>query len=285
LITAIGSKVLLLILDNFEQVLDAASVVAELLGACPYLKILATSRARLRLRGEQDYPLQPLALPDLAHLPTPASLSRYAAAALFIERARAARPGFAVTEETAPALAAICRALDGLPLAIELAAARVRLLSLPALLARLDQPLTFLADGARDLPARHQTLRATIAWSHDLLNPEERVIFRRLAVFVGGCTLEAAERLAAAGDGLLANGSQSTDQLPPATSQQPAFDLFAGIEALVDQSLLRDDQRGTTEPRVAMLETIREFALERLETSGEAAAVRRAHAEYFLELA
>jgi predicted ATPase/class 3 adenylate cyclase len=285
MIAAIASKELLLILDNFEQVLDAASVVAELLAACPHLKILATSRAPLRLRGEQDYPLQPLALPDLANLPPPAALSRYGAVSLFIERARAVRPTFIVTEETAPALAAICRALDGLPLAIELAAARVRLLPLPALLARLDQPLAFLADGARDLPARHQTLRATIAWSHDLLRPEEQVIFRRLAVCVGGCTLEAAERLAAAGDGLLADRSATTGQWPTATSQQPAFDLFADIEALVDQSLLRDDQRTTAEPRVAMLETIREFALERLESSGEAAAARRAHAEFFLGLA
>jgi predicted ATPase len=262
---------LLLVLDNFEQVVDGASHVAGLMTAAPDLKVLATSRIRLGLRGEHEYPVSPLALPDrqegARQVPSLEQLTQYAAVRLFIERARSAKPDFAVTNETAPAVAEICHRLDGLPLAIELAAARSKLLSPPALLDRLGQRLNVLTGGARDLPARQRTLRDAIAWSHDLLEEDEQTLFRRLAVFAGGFTMEAAGALwatvAAADDGP---------------------DAFAGLEPLVDQSLLRqDDQEG--EPRFRMLETILEYALERLSASGEAEAVRRKHAAYYLALA
>jgi predicted ATPase len=175
-----------LVLDNFEQVAAAVQVVADLLAACLDLRVLATSRVRLRLRGEREYPVRPLALPEPGVLPPAERLPAYAAVALFVERAREARLGFEVTNATAPAVAAICARLDGLPLAIELAAARVRTLSPPELLARLDRPLGLLTGGAADLPDRQRTMRATIAWSHDLLGSDETVLFRRLGVFVGG---------------------------------------------------------------------------------------------------
>ena len=190
-------------LDNFEHVLEAAPRVADLLAAAPQLKLLVTSRIPLHLSGEHEYPVPPLALPDPAHLPEVSSLSQYEAVALFVERARAVKADFAVTNANAPAVAEICVRLDGLPLAIELAAARVKLLSPQALLARLEQRLDLLTGGPRDLPARQQTLRATIDWSYDLLGPDEQTLFARLAVFAGGCTLEAAEAVCG-GDGLLA---------------------------------------------------------------------------------
>ena len=192
---------LLLLLDNFEHVLAAAPLVADLLAACRRLKVLVTSRAVLHLRGEKEVAVPPLALPAREHVLSLPALAGYAAVALFVERARDARPDFAITSENAPAVAEICRRLDGLPLAIELAAARVKLLPPRALLARLEHRLALLTGGPRDLPARQQTLRDTIAWSYDLLDPAEQALFRRLAVFVGGCTLEAAEAVCA-GDGL-----------------------------------------------------------------------------------
>src|SRR5262245_41105184 len=234
---------LLLVLDNFEHLLDAAHAVGELLAAAPSLKLLATSRIPLHLAAEHELPVPPLALPDPAHLPEPSTLSQYDAVELFVERARAVKPEFEVTTANAPAVAELCIRLDGLPLAIELAAARAKLLSPQALLARLEQQLDLLSGGPRDLPARQQTLRATIDWSHGLLDPEERLLFARLAVFHGGCTLEAADAVCG-GEGLL-----------------------AGLATLVDDNLLRQEEQDDGEPRFTMLETIRAYARERLEAS------------------
>src|SRR5215207_9810418 len=188
-------KRLLLILDNFEQVLEGSTLVGALLGSCPNLKVLATSRIPLGLYGEQEYPVPPLALPDPKVLPPLEVLSQYEAVRLFVERARAAKPDFSVTNESAPAVAEICIRLDGLPLAIELAAARTKLLPPQALLSRLSNRLKLLKGGARNLPARQQTLRATIDWSYDLLDEDERNLFGRLSVFAGGSTLEAIEEI------------------------------------------------------------------------------------------
>ncbi|MDP8922072.1 MAG: tetratricopeptide repeat protein [Chloroflexota bacterium] len=255
---------MLLVLDNFEQVLGAAPVVADLLAASPGLKILLTSRAVLQVRGEHEFPVPPLALPDPKRPPPVEALSQYAAVRLFIERAAAVKPDFAISNENAPAVAEICARLDGLPLAIELAAARVRVLPPLAMLRRLERRLPLLTGGARDLPGRQQTLRGAIQWSYDLLTPEERRLFRRLAVFVGGCTLEAAEAVC--------NAEGDLD-----------IDVLDGVGSLVAKSLLRLDEQGDAEPRLMMLETIREYALERLEaTPGEAQALRRAHAEHYL---
>ncbi|MDP9356428.1 MAG: AAA family ATPase, partial [Chloroflexota bacterium] len=254
----------LLVLDNVEQVVEAAPDVADLLRSCPDVKVLATSRVRLRLRGEQEYPVRPLALPDPSRMPALEGLSQYAAVALFIRRGREARPDFDVTNATAPAVAEICARLDGLPLAIELAAARVRLLPPEALLARLGHPLALLTGGPRDLPARQRTLRTAIAWSHDLLPSAEQTLFRRLAVFVGGWTLDGAKAVTNACGDL-------------------SIGVLDGLAALVDHSLVLDlGQAGDgAEHRYGMLETIREYALERLEASGEEEAVRAAHLAYY----
>jgi len=261
----IGEKRLLLLLDNFEQVLPAGPRVAELLGSCPRLKVLVTSRAALHLRGERELAVAPLAVPDPEHRPPVDALSRFAAVDLFVQRAQAVKAEFTLTSENGPAVAEICRRLDGLPLAIELAAARIKLLSPQAMLARLGRRLPLLTGGARDLPDRQRTLRDTIAWSHDLLDEAEPTLFRRLAVFVGGCTLEAAEAVCdAAGDlGIV---------------------LLEGVASLVDKSLLRQQDGPSGEPRFTMLETIREFGLDQLEASGEAEPIRRRHAEYYLQL-
>jgi predicted ATPase/class 3 adenylate cyclase len=259
-------KDLLLVLDNFEQLLEAASDVQDLLAAAPGLRVLVTSRAPLRLRGEREYPVAPLSLPRRTPPLPPEQLSQYAAVRLFIERAQGVRPDFMVDAANAPAIAEICYRLDGLPLAIELAAARVRLLLPEAMLSRLERRLPLLTGGARDLPARQQTLRATIAWSHDLLRPDEQTLFRRLAVFAGGWTLEGAE---AVGGG--------------SASGEPGIDVLSALEALVEQSLVRCDEHAETEPRFTMLETIREFALEQLDASGETPELQRRHAEYFLQ--
>jgi predicted ATPase/DNA-binding SARP family transcriptional activator len=287
----LGEQRVLLVVDNMERVASAAPVIAELLASCPYLKALITSRIRLRLRGEQEYPVQPLALPDVhatsgdeREYALPAtSLTDVPAVALFVRRARAARPDFALTEANAAAVIAICRRLDGLPLAIELGAARVRLLPPSELAERLERPLEVLTGGPRDAPNRQQTLRATIAWSYDLLNPEEQVLFACLSVFAGGCTLEAIETLVGdldsdAGAGLWASSSDRW----VVTSGHSVFDLVA---SLVDQSLLRQTEGTLGTPRLSMLETIREYAREQLETSGEAEAVRHRHAAHFLALA
>ena len=264
LLDYLREKALLLALDNFEQVTDAAPQVAELLANSPRLKVLATSRIPLHLRGEHEFAVPPLALPNIGHLPALESLSQYAAVELFIERAQAVQAGFSVDNENAPAVAAICVRLDGLPLAIELAAARIKLLAPQAMLRRLEDPLKFLTGGARDLSVRQQTLRGAIAWSYDLLDENEKRLFRRLAVFVGGFTLEAAAAVC-----------ETTGDLQ--------LDVFEGIAALVDESLLRQESSPDGEPRFFMLETIREYALERLTESGE--ELQRQHAEFFLTFA
>jgi predicted ATPase/class 3 adenylate cyclase len=261
----LARKQVLLLLDNFEQVVAMAPAVAELLAACPRLKALVTSRQTLRLRGEHEFPVPPLELPEAPdNLQT---LSQCAASALFIERALAVQPDFSVTQADAHAVAEICRRLDGLPLAIELAAARVKLLSPQAMLARLSRRLDLLTDGPRDLPFRQQTLRDTIGWSYDLLAPGEQTLFRRLAVFSGGWSLEAAEAVCPVGGG-------------------EGIGVLEGLGSLVDKSLVRRNVVGPQrEPRFSMLETIREYGLEQLGASGEAEALRRAHAAYYLALA
>jgi predicted ATPase len=254
-------KRLLLVLDNFEQVVAAAPLVAELLSTCPQIKVLVTSRTPLHVHEEQELAVPPLALPDPRHPPAAKRLSEYAAVELFVQRAQDARPDFMVTNDNASAVAEICRRLDGLPLAIELAAARVRVLPPAALLARLERRLPLLTGGAQDLPARQRTMRGAIAWSYDLLDEREKTLFRRLSVFVGGCTLEAAEAVCnAAGD--------------------LALDVLDGVASLVDKSLLHL-HAGDAEPRFGMLDTIREYALERLAESGEEDAVRQQHATYY----
>lgn len=262
----LARKRFLLLLDNCEHLLETvAELVADLIASCPNLTVLATSRAPLRLRAEREWEVPPLMLPPRPPPPpTAEQLSPYAAVHLFVERAQAVRPDFEIDNESAPAVAEICWRLDGLPLAIELAAARVRLFSPEALLARLDKRLTVLTGGPRDAPARQRTLRDAIDWSWDLLDPEEQIVFRRLAVFASGFTFEAVESVAnPAGD----------------------LDTMGMVERLCEHSLLRQMDPVGDEPRFGMLETVREFATERLVESGEAEATRRAHAGYFAALA
>jgi len=258
-------KHLLLLLDNFEQVVTAAPLLTELLVACPALKILVTSRAVLRIHGEHEFPVPPLALPELKHLPDVDALLQYPAVALFVQRIQDVKPDFVLTRSNAATIAEICMLLDGLPLAIELAAARVKLLPPQTLLTHLKHHrLQVLTGGTRDAPERQQTLRNTVAWSYDLLNDDEQRLFRRLSVFMGGCTLDAAEAVSNAVDGL------SIDVLDVATS-------------LINKSLLRQVEGEESEPRLFMLETIREYGLEKLTESGELEATRRAHVDYYLK--
>src|SRR5579884_2396397 len=262
-------KQVLLLLDNFEQVVSAAVQVTELLATCPKLKVIVTSRAVLHVRGEQEFAVPPLSVPDPKRLPDLVTLSQYEAVALFIQRAQAARPEFQLTNANAAAVAEICVRLDGLPLAIELAAARIKVLPPQALLVRLDQRLAVLTSGARDVPVRQQTLRNTITWSYDLLGAAEQQLFRRLSVFGGGWTLEAAEALYAALD---------------TGNNDGAGALLDRITSLLDNSLLyRVDSEGN-EPRFAMLETLREYAFEALAASQELNVARQAHAAYYLRL-
>jgi len=276
---------MLLLLDNLEQVVDAAPHLAGLLARAPHVKALVTSRAVLHLSGEHEFAVPSLALPprppsltnreseptaparppQAQRLGSEGDLTQYEAVRLFIERAQAVKANFAVTNENAPAVAEICYQLDGLPLAIELAAARIKLFPPQALLARLNSRMTFLTGGARDLPHRQQTIRNTIDWSYELLDPGERSLFARLGVFVGGCTIEAVEAVCNPGGDL-------------------EVDVVDGIAALVDKSLLRQTE-GLGEPRFTMLETIREYALEQLEVGGESEMLRRHHAVYYLTLA
>jgi predicted ATPase/class 3 adenylate cyclase len=253
----------LLVLDNCERILAAAPDIAALLAVSPTLAILATSREPLRVRGEHEFPLLPLLLPVADHLPPLEELAQIAAVALFVERATASHPGFALTAENASEVTAICRRLDGLPLAIELVAARVKVLPPAALLTRLEKRLPLLTGGGRDLPTRQRTMLDAIAWSYDLLSPDEQALFRRLAVFAGGFTLEAAEAVDSPG-GVL-----------------PTFD---GVVALAEQSLLRQVSSSDEEPRYLMLETVREFGLDRLMSSGDEDDARRRHAEHYLRL-
>ena len=258
-------KDLLLVLDNFEQILAAGPLVTELLEAAQRLRIIVTSRAVLHVHGEHEFPVPPLTIPDPAHLPELEALSHYEGVALFIERAMAARPDFALTAQSAPAIAEIIARLDGLPLAIELAAAKAKLLGAEAILGRLGSRLAFLGGGARDLPARQQTLRHAIDWSYSLLPEPERAFLRRLSVFVGGWTADAANRVASPAD--------------------VGLDAFDGLASLVDQSLVRRVDAEHGEPRFLLLETIREYATERLTEAGESDDLRRRHAAYFTEMA
>jgi predicted ATPase/DNA-binding SARP family transcriptional activator len=258
-------KHMLLVLDNFEHVAPAAPLVSDLLATAARLKVLVTSRASLRAYGEHEYLVPPMATADSQALPPLERLAQVEAVQLFIQRARAVKADFALTEENAPAVVEICVRLEGLPLAIELAAARVRVLPPQKMLPRLDSRLGFLTGGARDLPARQQTLRGAIDWSYDLLAADEKTLFRRLAVFVGGCTLEAAEAV---------------------INISGELDVLSGLEGLVDKSLLQDSEVDG-QSRFRMLETIREYALERLAASGgeEEGAIRGGHARFFLGLA
>ena len=240
---------LLLVLDNFEQVVGAAPLLAGLLGAAPGVVVLVTSRVVLQLSGEHEFPVPPLPVPPAGSSPDPEQLQRYASVDLFTERAHAADPGFELTGGNAEAVAEICRRLDGLPLAIELAAARARLLPPQALLPRLGQRLSLLTSGARDMPERQRTLRSTLDWSYGLLPASEQALFARLGVFAGPFSLPAAEAV----------GTGSPDP-GPATESGPVLETLG---SLVDSSLVQADTRGG-EPRFALLETIREYALERL---------------------
>jgi predicted ATPase len=261
---------LLLVLDNFEQVVGAAPLLAELLGAAPGLVVLVTSRVVLRLSGEHEFPVPPLPVPPAGSSPDPEELQRYAAVRLFVERAHAAAPGFELTGGNAEAVAEICRRLDGLPLAIELAAARVRLLPPQTLLARLGQQLSLLTGGARDLPERQRTLKNTLDWSYGLLPASEQALFARLGVFAGPFSLPAAEAV----------GADSPDQ-GQAKGPGPVLETLG---SLVDSSLVQADTRGG-EPRFALLETIREYARERLAAGGDWVQAHDRHAAYFLALA
>jgi predicted ATPase len=263
------ARQLLLVLDNFEQVVGAAPLLAELLGAAPGVVVLVTSRVVLRLSGEHEFPVPPLPVPPAGSSPDPEELQRYASVGLFLQRAHAAAPGFELTGGNAEAVAEICRRLDGLPLAIELAAARVRLLPPPALLARLDHRFSLLTGGARDLPERQRTLRNTLDWSYGLLSASEQALFARLGVFASPFSLTAAQAV----------GADSPDQ-GLATAPGPVLDTLG---SLVDSSLVQADTRGG-EPRFALLETIREYALERL-GDGDGREAYDRHAAYFLALA
>jgi predicted ATPase len=267
---SLREKHLLLLLDNFEQVVSAAVQVADLLATCPKLKMVVTSRMALRVKAEHEFTVPPLALPDPKHLPELGALSQYEAVALFIARAQAVKPDFQVTNANAPAVAEICARLDGLPLAIELAAARIKLLPPQALLARLGQRLEVLTSGSRDAPARQQTLRNTITWSYHLLDATEQQLFRCLSVFVGGCTLEAAEAIC----GALCNASAGL-----------AGSMLDGVASLIDKSLVQLVAQEGEPSRLVMLETIHEYGLEVLATSGEVEITRGAHADYYLTVA
>lgn len=263
LVRFLQGKRALLVLDNFEQVLDGAPKIADLLEACPELKVLVTSRSPMHLRGERELFVKPLAVPSLKEQMDAGQLSQYASVELFIQRAQSLRPDFKVTNENAPAVAEICYRLDGLPLAIELAAARIKLLQPGELLKRLGRRFDILRGGTRDLPERQQTLRGAIDWSYELLPEHSKALFRRLAVFAGSWSLEAAEAVCNL-DGDLGDT------------------IFDEIESLVDSSLVIPMEGLEEHQRFGMLESIREYALERLEESGEAGRVRRLHAEEFL---
>jgi predicted ATPase/DNA-binding CsgD family transcriptional regulator len=270
---ALQEQHLLLLLDNFEQVLTAAAELADLLAFCPYLHLLVTSRSALHLSGEFEFTVLPLAVPDLEHLPLREDLAQIPAMALFLQRAQAIQPSFQLTSANARTIAEICVRLDGLPLSIELVAARVKLLPPQALLSRLSHRLTVLTSGARNLPTRQQTLRGTIQWSYDLLNTPEQRLFRVLAVFSGGCTLEA-----------VATVMQATDTTNH-TSSDLKMEVFEEVASLLDKSLLLQTEREGEEPRFVMLETLREYGWEALAARGELSDARREHAAYYVRLA
>jgi len=258
---ALGDRQVLLVLDNFEQILTAAMDVLELLATAPRLKVLVTSRVPLHVSTEFEYYVAPLELPDLTTRPAPEDLANCEAVTLFVQRAEAALADFRLTSDNAPVVAEICTRLDGLPLALELAAARIKLLPPESLLGRLSNRLELLVGGGRDRPARQQTLRATVEWTYGQLDEEERVAFQQLAVFSGGWTLDAAEAICGAPNVVVSLGN------------------------LLDYSLLLQAPSSSAEPRYRMLETIHEYALERLLESGEWDSLHQRHAEYFLQLA
>ena len=260
-------KHLLLLLDNVEQVVSAGVQLVDVLAACPHLKILVTSREVLHVHAEHEFPVSPLGLPDPGHLPDLAALSHYTAVALFLQRAQAVKPDFQISNANARTIAEICVRLDGLPLAIELAAARIKLFPPQALLARLDQRLAVLTGTSRDVPTRQQTLRNTIAWSYHLLDAAEQRLFRRLSVFAGGCTLEAVEAVCA-----------------DASDGGEAGQVLESVASLLDKSLLQQTEQEGEQPRLLMLETIREYGLEVLGASGEMEITRQAHALYYVQL-
>jgi predicted ATPase/DNA-binding XRE family transcriptional regulator len=264
---------MLLVLDNFEHLLTAAPVVGELVERCQQLKVLVTSRAALHLGGERQFPVSPLPVPDVALHPSADGPEQSPAVELFRQRAQAVLPTFELTDTKAATVAQICRRLDRLPLAIELAAARVNLFPPKTLLTRLDRGLHLLTGGARDLPERQQTLRDTVAWSYDLLDAGEQALFRHLAVFAGGCSLEAVEAI----------GGSEEDEQVESTGLETLASLVdhSLLVSLPEPSAFQDDE----EPRFTMLETIREYALERLVSSGEAEEAQRKHAQYYLALA
>jgi predicted ATPase len=255
----LGADPALLWLDNFEQVLSAASLVHDVIAAAPGLKVLVTSQASLHLREEREFPVPPLELPDAN-----VALADAPAVQLFVDRAQAVKPGFELTDENGEAIAAICRRLDGLPLGLELAAARVKLLTPQAILSRLEKQLDLLTGGAGDLPARQRSLRDAIEWSYNLLEPNEQTLLARLGVFAGGCSLELADSVAGLG--------------------LPLGEAFETLASLVDKSLVRQRDGADGEPRFRLLESIREYALEQLEARGELEELRRRHAERYLEL-
>lgn len=258
----LANRQLLIILDNMEQVVAAAPIIAGLLGSAPKVKVIATSRIPLQIRGEREYPLPTLPVPPDTKGLALDELLDYEAVRLFVRQAQTVRPAFELTPDNAATVVAICRRLDGLPLALEIAAARIRLLPPAALLKRLDQSLSLLVGGAADLPTRQQTMRGTIDWSYDLLQPEEQTLFARLGVFVGGFTLETAEAVC---------------------NHDGALDVFSSLEVLLSNSLVRQVESNTDEPRFDMLQTIRDYALERLEEAGALAEMRGRHAEYYYQ--
>jgi predicted ATPase/DNA-binding CsgD family transcriptional regulator len=266
---ALRDRQLLLVLDNLEHLLPAAPMLTELLAACPGLTILATSRSRLRLRGEHEVPVVPLAVPAPGDLPPLPRLAELGAIRLWCDRARAANPAFALTAVNAATVTEVCRRLDGLPLAIELAAAWSRVLSPASILRRLERRLHLLTGGPRDAPARHQTMREAIAWSYDLLDPAERALLIRLAVFTGGFTADSAEQVWTSLPPVQPTGSGGEAEVPTLLS------------SLVDKALLQPRVNAEGEPRLVMLETVREFGLEQLTRAGEDDAARAAHAAHF----
>jgi predicted ATPase len=258
----IADRRMLLVLDNFEQVIQAATDIGSILAHCSQLHVLTTSRVPLRLSGEHEYALSPLHIPSDQDLRDHSRLRESEAVELFLQRARSARAGFNLTAENGSTVGAICRRLDGLPLAIELAAARVKVLSPQEILARLEQPLALLTGGARDLPERQRTMRDTIRWSYDLLQPHEQTLFRSLSAFVGGWTLEGAEAVT-----------------------RPDGDVLDGLAALIDANLVLQNEQSAGETRFQMLEMVREFGLEQIERLGETQQAFQRHAEYIVALA
>ena len=267
-------KQILLVVENCEHVLEAGSQIADLLGACRQVKVLAASREPLRLRWEYELPVPPLAVPDIHRHADAVTLRTVPSVELFVQRAQAVAPTFMLTDENAQAVASLCVRLDGLPLALELAAARAKLLPVRAILLRLEHGLSLLASDARDRPVRHRTMGEAIGWSYDLLDEEERAFFRRLSIFVGGCTLEAAEAVCGPPELKAGNGGAGT-----------GTSILTVMGSLVDKSLLRREEVDHAEPRFRMLETIREFANDQLRAQKGLDETATRHAEYFLSLA